>query len=47
VFESKRGFLVVLLSAALISAHAFAGDYGFEASSEGNVDTLTRSAPEI
>lgn len=45
--ERELGFLVVLLSAALISAQAYAGDYGFETTSEGIVDALTRPAPEI
>jgi len=39
-------FLVVLLLSVLISAQAYAGDYGFETTSEGIVDALTRPAPE-
>jgi len=39
-------FLVVLLLAVLISDQVYAGDYGFETTSEGIVDALTRPAPE-
>ena len=39
-------FLVMLFLAALISIQAYAGDYGFETTSEGIADALTRPAPE-
>jgi len=39
-------FLVVLFLAVLISAQAYAEDYGFETTSEGIADALTRPAPE-
>ena len=39
-------FLVVLFLAVLISAQAYAGDYGFETTSEGIADALTSPAPE-
>jgi len=39
-------FLVVLMLTVLISAQAYAGDYGFETTSEGITEALTRPAPE-
>jgi len=39
-------FLVVLFLAVLMSTQAYAGDYGFETTSEGMVNALTRPAPE-
>jgi len=39
-------FLVVLFLAVLMSTQAYAGDYGFETTSEGIADALTRPAPE-
>ena len=39
-------FLVVLFLAVLMSSQIYAGDYGFETTSEGIVDALTRPAPE-
>ena len=39
-------FLVVLLLPILISSQGYAGNYGFETTSEGIVDALTRPAPE-
>lgn len=39
-------FLVMLFLAVLMSAQAYAGDYGFETTSEGIADALTRPATE-
>ena len=39
-------FLIVLSLSVLISAQAYAEDYGFETTSEGIVDALTRPAPK-
>ena len=39
-------FLVVLLSIMSLSVQAYAEDYGFEDTSKGIVDALTRSAPK-
>ena len=39
-------FLVVLLSIMSLSIQTHAGDYGFEDTSKGIVDALTRPAPE-
>ena len=39
-------FLTALFLAVLMSSLVYAGDYGFETTSEGIVDALTRPAPE-
>jgi len=39
-------FLIALLLALLMSVQAYAGDYGFETTSKGIVEALTRPVPE-
>ena len=39
-------FLIALMLTLLMSGQTHAGDYGFETTSEGIVDALTRPAPE-